>query len=52
MLHFELHPYIPEIHKNMLVYEKGVLMKHIKTPERVKSNLLICDNLKWCDNVE
>ena len=36
MLHFELHPHIPEIHTKLLVNEKGVLIKHINKPAIVK----------------
>ena len=35
-LHFELHPHIPEINTKILVYEKGVLILHIKAPAIVK----------------
>ena len=36
LIHFELHPHIPETHTKMLVYEKGVLIKHIKASAIVK----------------
>ena len=36
MFQFELHPYIGEIRTDILVYEKGGVIKHIKAPARVK----------------
>ena len=39
MFQFELHPPIGEIRKDILVYEKGGIIKHIKTPARVKVGL-------------
>ena len=35
MFHFELHPKIPEIHTKILMYGKGVLIKHSKAPATV-----------------
>ena len=39
MLHFELHPHVPEIITKILVYEIGVLITHIKAPAVVKFEL-------------
>ena len=39
MFQFELHPHIGEIHTDILVYEKGGLIKHIKMPARIKVEL-------------
>ena len=39
MFHFELHPHIPEIRKEILVYEKGGVIKHIKAPAIVRVEL-------------
>ena len=39
MFQFELHPNIDEIHTDILVYEKGGVIKHIKAPARVKVEL-------------
>ena len=39
MFQFELHPHISEIRTETLVYDKGGVIKHIKTPARVKSEL-------------
>ena len=36
MFQFELHPHIGEIRTDILVYEKGGVIKHIKAPPRVK----------------
>ena len=36
MFPFELHPPIGEIRTDILVYEKGGVIKHIKAPARVK----------------
>ena len=39
MFQFELHPHIDEICMDVLVYEKGRIMKQIKAPARVKVEL-------------
>ena len=39
MLQFELHPHIGEILTDILVYEKGGVIKYIKAPARVKVDL-------------
>ena len=39
MFQFELQPQIGYIRTDILVYEKGVLIKHIKAPARVKVEL-------------
>ena len=39
MFQFELHPHIGEIRREMLVYEKGVVIKDIKAPARVNAEL-------------
>ena len=36
MFQFELYPPIGEIRTDILVYEKGGVIKHIKAPARVK----------------
>ena len=36
MFNFELHLQIREIHAEILVYEKGVVIKHIKAPATLK----------------
>ena len=39
MFQFELHPHIGEIRTDILLYEKGLVVKHIKAPERVNVEL-------------
>ena len=39
MFQFELHPHIGEIRTDILVYEKGGVIKNIKAPARVKVEL-------------
>ena len=39
MFQFELHPHIGEICADILVYEKGRVVKHIKATARVKVEL-------------
>ena len=39
MFQFELHPHIGEINTDILVSEKGGVIKHIKAPARVKVEL-------------
>ena len=39
MFQFELHPHIGEIPMDILVYEKGRVIKHIKAPARVQVEL-------------
>ena len=39
MIQFELHLHLDEIRTEILVYEKGGLLKHIKAPARVKVEL-------------
>ena len=46
MFQFELHPHIGEIRTDILVYEKGGVIKHIKTPARVKVELPDFDKMK------
>ena len=41
MSHFELHPHIPEIRKEIFVYEKGGVIKHIKAPAKAKVELTV-----------
>ena len=39
MFQFELHPHIGAICTDILVYEKGEVIKHIKAPAKVKVEL-------------
>ena len=39
MFQFELHPHIGEIRTNILLYERGEVIKHIKELARVKVEL-------------
>ena len=39
MFQFELHPHIGEIRTEMLFYEKGEIIKHIKALAQVKTEL-------------
>ena len=39
MFQFELHPHVGEFRTDMLVYNKGGLIKHIKAPAKVKFEL-------------
>ena len=39
MFQFELHPHIDEIRTDILVYEKGGVIKHIKIRARFKAEL-------------
>ena len=39
MFKFKFHPPIDEICTEMLLYEKGGVIKHIKAPARVKAEL-------------
>ena len=39
MFQFELHPHIGDIRTDILLYEKGLVVKHIKAPERVNVKL-------------
>ena len=39
LFQFELHLHIAKIHREMLVYEKGWVIKHVKAPARVKAEL-------------
>ena len=41
-----MHPHIEEIRTEILVYEKGGVVKHIKSPARVRDELP--DLLKEC----
>ena len=40
MFQFELHPYTGEIRTQILVYEKGRVIKHVKAPAINKVELL------------
>ena len=40
MFQFELHPHTGEIHTEILVYEKGVVIKHVEAPAINKVELL------------
>ena len=40
MLQFELHLHIGDIHTNILVYEKGAVIRHIETPAINKVELI------------
>ena len=49
MFQFESYPHIGEIRMDILVYEKGGVIKHIKAPARVKATCLITrlESLVW-----
>ena len=49
---FELHPHIGEIRTDILVYEKGGVIKHIKHQQESKLSFLICEKNERCDDVE
>ena len=40
MFQFELHPHLGEIHTEILVYEKGGVIKHVEAPAINKVELL------------
>ena len=52
MFQFELHLHISEIRTNILVYEKGGVMKYIKAPARVKVEFPDRWQYEMCDDVE
>ena len=52
MFQFELHPPLGEIRTDILVYEKGGVIKHIKAPEKVKVELPDLWKKFMCDDVE
>ena len=45
MIHFLLPPHIPEIHTSILVCEKGVFIKHIKTAVKVPVEYNVCEKI-------
>ena len=52
MFLFKLHPHIGEIRADILVYEKGGVIKHIKAQARVKVELLDMWQNEMRDDVE
>ena len=45
MFQFELHPHIGEIRTEILVYEEGGVIKHIKATARVSCMSVVCLSL-------
>ena len=52
MFQFELHQHIDEIRTDILVYQKGGVITHIKAPARVKVELPDLGQNEICDEVE
>ena len=52
MFQFKLHPHIGDIRTDILVYDKGRVIKKIKTPARVKVELSNLWQNEKCDDVE
>ena len=46
MFQSELHPHLDEIRTDILVYEKGGLIKHSKHQQESKLRFLICEEKK------
>ena len=46
MFQFELHPHTGEIHAEILVYEKGGVIKHVEAPAINKVELLDCEKME------
>ena len=52
MFQFELHPHTGEIRTEILVYEKGGVIKHVKAPAINKVDLFDLWKNGPCDDVE
>ena len=52
MFQFELHPHTGEIRPEIVVYEKGGIIKHVEAPAINKVDLLYLWKNGRCDDVE